>query len=351
MGFVEELRQQMAGDLNIYQFEQEDEKDYIDRLLFSGIGQWIQHSGLDSDLNDSELYRRKGVSKKYITIKNREIVTSFVSIYPSFINYYKDLSIQDFIMKIRSSYEQAGYFIPAGFSEYLIPAPIRKVKVNHNLYLVRNDYDAKNSRTVGLGQYATNVTSPDNCDLADFFKLPSIDALNWFSKYVQNLTWSKASNLGENTLFFDMRKNKSNYQCWGERFPVDCDVTLYKTNDWDYGFASKRDGKHVGIAIPEYLIGIVNSESERFFNNDVRRFMFGLKALYKNPVRAKITMCRQYSELKLFNKLPERENIALKFLGWRKSNFMNEYNYCIPNDLLDSVKSVLENLSIEIEVN
>lgn len=351
MKFVEELKQQMAHDLNLYQFENENEKDYLDRLLFSGIGQWIQHSVLDSDLNDSELYRRKGVSKKYVNRKNCEIVMGFISFYPSFINYYKDLSIQDFIMMIRSSYEQAGYFVPTGFSEYLIPAPIRKIKVNHNLYLVRNDYDAKNSRTVGLGQYAINVNITDNLDLADFFKLPSIDAMNWVEKYVQNLNWSKACKLGENTLFFDMRKNKSNYECWGERFPVDCDVTLYKTNDWDYGFVSKRNGIHVGIAIPEYLIGYENSESERFFNNDVRRFMFGLKALYKNPVRAKITMCSQYTELKFFNKLPERENIALKFLGWRKSNFMNEYNYCIPNDLLDSVKSILKNLSIEIEVN
>lgn len=351
MGFVEELRQQMAHDLKIYQYENETEKDYLDRLLFSGIGQWIQHSVLDSDLNDSELYRRKGVSKKYITRKTCEIAMGFVSIYPSFINYYKDIPIQDFIMKIRSSYEQAGYFVPTGFSEFIIPAPMRKAKVNDNLYLVRNDYDANNSRMVGLGQYATNVTITDNLDLVDFFKLSSIDAVDWFSRYVQNLNWTKSAVLGGNTSFFDMRKNRSNYECWGEIFPVECDVTLYKTNDWDYGFAKKRNGKYVGIAIPEHLIGSGHSESEMLFNNDVRRFMFGLKALYKNPARSRITIYRQYSELVLFNKLPERENIALKFLGWRKSNFMNDYNYCIPNDLLDSVKSVLKNLSIEIEVN
>lgn len=348
MDLKSEMIKTMSDDLNIYQFKNELEEEYLNRLIYSAIGLWMQYSILDHDLNDCELYSKRGVSKAYLTRKINKIVMEYISIFPSFADFISDLQIAKFVAKIRTYYEQAGYFVPFGFSEFIIPASIQKAKVNATCLIVRNDFDIENAKSVGLGLFVENKMMNENNTISELFYLPKINAQNWTVEFIENINWANAAKLGEGTQYFDMKRDKSNHECWIEKYPDDCEVTLYKTNDWDYGFSKIYNNKHVGVAIPNFLIGNENTESEKLFNNDVRRFMYGLKAMKNNHTKAIIKSNEDYSELILFNGLPERERITLQFLGWHKKSFLDEYHYIIPMDLLVTVKKILENLSMNI---
>lgn len=376
MGLEAELIQQMASDLNIYPYKDEKEEAYWNRLLFSGIGLWILYTALDINVNDTELYKMKGVSKSYITRKVSKIVTEYIALFPSFKPYITEKPQRAFkktskeikevvqadliknenkleinlVPKLREYYEQAGFLVSIGFGEFLTLAETKTAEINNTWQIIRNDFGIKKIRMVGLGMYAKSQLPTEKVHrVHQIFYLQKLTAQDWTAKNIEALNWKKASKLSENAQYFDPNRRKNNSDCWIDTYPKNCDITLYKINDWDYGFAKKVDNRYIGIYIPDYLIGVGNVESAKLYNNDVRRFMNGLKALNNNPINAYAKKKEGYWELKLNSALPERERIALQFLGWHQNLFMDEYHYIIPTDLFSTVKEILGNLSIIIE--
>lgn len=354
MTISNELRDQIKMDLKIFPFENEVENDYTNRLIFSAIGKWFLYISHDCDLNDNQLYKISGVSKKYITKRCKEILNGFISIYPTFVNFIQvenktnEESKNDFIRRIRGCFEQVGYYLPGTTTEYLTLALPRTFQIDKNWALIRNNFELKNTRVVGLGTFSNDGVCEDLEKINQIFYLPKITALEWTQQYIEQLDWRDAGTLGENTLYFNMNLNSSNYKCWDDTFPKESEVTLYKTNNFDYGFAKKGNQRIIGIKIPDYLIGNSNNQSENLFNKDVRRFMYGLRSMFDNSAKAKIKEHKNFSEVILYNKLPERENIALKFFSWQK-HYKNELIYKVPNDFIGHVKEILENVSIATE--
>lgn len=347
MDLKNDLIQQISSDLKISKFNDEEQNDYLNRLIYSAIAVWmIQSTG---DKSFKENYNRTGVSKSYLTRKVSTIVSEYISIFPSFRNFLDGLTEVEFVAQLREIYEKAGYIVPVGFDEFVISSSAKTARVNNNWLLIRNSLKSEEIKTIGLGTFFENHSENEFCSIEELFYMPKLDAHKWTIEYIKNLKWIDASRLGEETQFFDAKKVKSFSECWAEQFPNYCEVTLYKTNNWDYGFAKKINANIVGMKIPEWLIGQGNNESEKLFDNDVRRFMYGLKSINNNKAKSIAHKKADYFELKLFNGLPTRELTVLQFLGWRKKGFLDEYNYIIPYELFDSVKKLLEKLSIVIE--
>jgi hypothetical protein len=348
MSLKNDLLYQIAKDLKIEKFRGEEQDEYTNRLVYSAIGCWLIHSLQDKDFMDN--YNKKGISKSYLTRKISKVVSEYVDIFPSFRTFLDGLSETDFVVSLRENFERAGYIVHAGFDEYILTSPQKVAKLSNNCFLLRNDFENTNFKTIGLASFAKDSNNSEVCNLDELFYLIKMDALNWTKKYIESLRWSNAEKLSDETQFFNAKSIKNFSECWESIFPEDNEITLYKTNDWDYGFVKNTNAGKVGIKIPEWLIGQGTNESEKLFDNDVRRFMYGLKAMNNNRVKVLTFKKTECVEIKLFNALPTREGTVLQFLGWKKRSYLNDYNYIIPNEMVDTMRKLLEHLSIIMEV-
>lgn len=347
MSLKDNLINIMSNQLRIYKFKDESKESFINRLLFSAIGLWMIQSTLDKSYIEN--HNRVGVSKSYLTRKISKLVDEYISMFPMFSIYLDELSTIEFVAKIREEYEKSGYIVPTGFDEFIIMSPKKIARVDDEYIIMRNHIGVANTKAIGLGLFKKLVSNNEIQDLIQLLYIPKINAQEWTSNYIKRLRWGNASKLGDETWYFEAESKYNFYRCWTNKYPEKESIALYKTNDWDYGFAKIQDDKVIGIKIPDWLIGQGNNESEKLFDNDVRRFMYGLKSLYNNNAKALLIKKTDHYYLRLFNALPTREKTALQFLGWRSEKYMDGFNYIIPNETFGVVKTLLLNLSIEME--
>lgn len=349
MGMKSDLVKQMGEDLQIYKFVDETEIEYLNRLIYSAIAVWMLH--ILRDIKFEENYNKVGVSKKYITKKTSKIIAEYSVMFPTFKSFIDKLTEVEVARILRENYEFAGHIVSVGFDEYVVASSVKEFRVTNMFKLIRNNFDISQSKVVGLGVFTENYTEDELHCIDDIFYIPKLDAETWTVECIKKLKWSNATRLGENIQFFNPNSTRPFGECWEDRFPQNIEITLYKTNNWDYGFVRKDNLNYIGIKIPEWLIGTENNVCENLFDNDVRRFMYGLKAIHKNNAKVILGEKIDHFELKLLNALPLREFIALKFFSWNKNCFSDKcnYDYVIPCDFIEPVKYLLNKLSIITE--
>lgn len=349
MSYKEELLQQIANNLNIHKFSCEDEKSYTSRILYSAVANWIFTSAHDISFEENYKKEKEGVSKSYITRRVSKIVDEYQELFPAFGEYLNGREPAKVVSKMRETIERAGFLIPTGFDEFVSMPSLKKMKVSDEFYLMRGLCKANEVLAIGLGLYSESDTYEDSVSMKELFYIPEIDAKTWTKEYIDTINWGNSSLLSNAIEFFDPKSKNIFYGCWKDAFPNDVEVTIYKKNKWDYGFAKKTPDEIRGVQIPDYLIGIQGTEADNLFDNDVRRFMYGLKDLYNNNAKSSIVIEKDVCILRLYNALPERELTVLQFMGWHKQDIGNDYHYYISLELLPLLKELLTNLNIILE--
>jgi len=341
------LLNEISNYFGLWRYVDETEESFVNRLLYSAVGETL----LVSALKKSPLQPIEGVSKTYITLKNSKYLESLWMTYPSFKNYFGDTSASEVIKNIRLYYELAGILRPSDFGEFVGLAPPLFSKLGNDFYYSRNNLSSNHRTATGLGFYET-IESPkqEHVSIDKLFDLNEMNAHEWTRKYIRKLNWQNASQLDLSTgiQFFNPKLNKSLSNCWGNEYPKNVEVTLYKINDFDYGFAKKNDEKVLGTYIPSFYITAKNP-SNNMLGGEVRRFMYGLKSMYGNKMKALFEKHMDYTNIKLFSKLPIRETMLLKMCGWPVGKYDNEFEYLVPNELVTVCKHVIENLSISCD--
>lgn len=338
------LLKEISNYLSIHRYVVESEESFTNRLLYSAVGETI----LVSTLKKSSMQPIEGVSKTYINLKNSKYLESLWIIFPSFRDYFGDTSSSEVIKKLRLDYELAGVLRPSNFGEFLELAPVVFSKIGPNFYYSRNNLSSKQRIASGLGFYEKMESiNQDYVSMGKSFDLNEMNAHEWTRKYVQKLNWQNAGQINMDTgiQFFNPKLNKSLSNCWSNEFPKNVEITLYKKNDFDYGFAKVADEKFVGIYIPSFYINASNP-SNNMLGGEVRRFMYGLKSIHENKAKALLETRENYTKIKLFSKLPVRETMVIRMCGWPVKNYDNYFEYLVPNDLVTVCKQVIENLAI-----
>lgn len=349
MSYKEELLHQIANNLNIHKFTCEDEKSYTSRILYSAVANWIFTSAHDVSFEENYKKEKEGVSKSYITRRVSKIIDEYQELFPAFREYLDGREPAEVVSEMRKIIEKAGFLIPTGFDEFVSLPPLKRMKVSDDFYLMRGLCKANEVLAIGLGLYSKGFTYEDSISMKELFYIPEIDAKTWTKEYIDRIHWGNGSKLSNTTKFFDPKSKNPFYDCWKDTFPNEVEVTIYKKNDWDYGFAKKTTDEICGVQIPEYLIGTQGTGADNMFDKDVRRFMYGLKDLYNNNAKSRIIIKKDVCIFKLYNALPERELTVLQFMGWHKQDIGNDYHYYISLELLPLLKELLTNLNIILE--
>ena len=300
MGNTEyKLLNEISNYFDLRRYADESEESFVNRLLYSAVGETL----LVSTLKKSPQQPIEGVSKTYITLRNSKYLESLWMAFPSFKNYFGDTSASDVIKNIRLYYELAGVLRPSDFGEFVELAPPLFSKIEPNLTYSRNNLNSKLRTASGLGFYEKMRSQKYKyVSMAKLFDLNEIDAHEWTRKYIRKINWQNAGQLDLNTgvQFFNPNLSKSLSSCWNNEYPKNVEVTLYKKNDFDYGFAKKNDEKVLGAYIPSFYITASNP-SDNMLGGEVRRFMYGLKSMHGNKAKALIERRQNYTNIKLFS--------------------------------------------------
>ncbi len=334
MNNAQEVFSRISLDLDIVKYSCESEISYFTRLIYSAVGCWVLYcTGDKSVTEDTSIH---GVSKSYINRRCSKILNDFLEICPQAKNWFFTGNITDcpdVIRYIREIYEYMGYLVSAGLDLSLTLPKYKKVAIEDGLVLYRGN--AKVSRMIGLGTYepVKEAKKEDTADLFDMFLIPRKRADIFLHDYLNKVNWA-ADSILECTQFYDY----ANADNWVDRWAQD-KITIYKRGYADYGFAKLSNGQFHFCQFPDYIIR----------EKEYRRFILGLKRIKGTNAKARLRKYPDMAVLTLNSRLPKKELVLLRLLSWPVKNIQDMYNYYVPTEVINMIKSILENLCIEVE--
>ena len=327
---MNKLIQHIAQDLNIPMFTGETEENFFNRILYSALGVWC--------LNLAERKSSVGynANKTFLTRELNKLSALYKQLFPQFENYVADTDIGLFI---RTIYEELGVLI---FDNDIIQTAKygRGVCVQNDiLYFGLPEHIL---RVDGLGIISDSAIYKANMN--EILIRDSISPKQLIQKLFDPLTfdeWNKDTVLE----FFDPL-SKSNISSSWKR---ECKVK--------YTFARNPDtNDHYRVICDEdyqvqlYALDNSTDNSQNLTGFEYRRKYYALMYYYSSPFKVFIRhIDDEYSCIKLYGKLPNRESYFLLFISWPIKSVENPMEFIVRNEYLSILKNLFNNLGIEIQ--
>ena len=332
------LIKKISDDINVYSYNEENNKEYIARLLYSAISIHIRLCILDKEVLDKKVFK----SKKYLLSKGEELLEKFLLVFPEVRKwFYNENNKESPIVTIRDRLARSGDIISVGFNtDFGIPKS-SFVNISSNSKLIRGIGNVNLFNIAGLLFIDRNKGNCNNIDFKEINKFFNYDMERLENVYVTYLNNPMNEIKESNQLkVFNKYGNKCLSNCWSDVINLkDNDITIYKYNDFDYGFIKKKDSRLFISSISKYDIDRL----------EVRRYMLNLKSECANPSIAYVNkVSKGYVQLKLTNKLPAIEESILLGLGWPKSNISDVTNLLFKIEVWDYIKLILTSLKIRM---
>lgn len=341
------LHIRMANDMGISPYTGEDENATKSRISYSAIGEWIKASAYDTDVKEdsSNIMDEIGATKNHITRKCGKILAAYLDIYPDLKNWYYPTSVDETfnpVTEIRNRQLAAGVLV-SGLENSLQFPQEKCTMIAENLYLYRGDTFYTKSQVIGLGNY---ICTPGNVpvrSVEDMYLIPSISAKDYVEQYIKKV-WSKfvkSENHPDTRKYFDYFSPFAFSKSWISSYPKSGKLTIYKDNESDYGLARIDTGELYTLTFPQAVIE----------TQDVRRFIYGIRKIEKNPAQATIKDMGSMIQIILPSYLPDLEQNLLYMLAWPNRNIMDRIEYISEKAVLPAIKRLLENLNITVRIN
>ena len=332
------LIKKISDDINVYSYNKENNTEYIARLLYSAISIHLRVCILNKEVLDKKVFK----SKKYLLFKGEELLETFLLVFPEVREwFYNENNKESPIVTIRDRLERSGDIVSVGFNMDLGIPKSNFVAISSNSKLMRGISNINVFDVAGLLFIDRNKEEYNNIDFKEINKFFNYDMERLENVYFTYLN-KPMNEIKENNQLkvFDKYGKKSLSNSWIDVINLkDDDITIYKYNDFDYGFIKKKNSRLFLSSISKYDI-------ERL---EVRRYMLNLKSECGNPSIAYVNKVgKGYVQLKLTNKLPTIEESILLGLGWPKNNINDVTNFVFRREVWDYIKLILTNLKIRM---
>lgn len=328
------LIQQISRDTNIKKYKNESEESFISRLIYSVISFNIRLSVLDKRPFEVEEFK----SKKYILQKGEEYLKSFTNIYPQ-INKWFMCEEKSPIVLIRDRLEDIGELVPVGFDTDLGVPNFQSVNISNEYKVFRGIYKAKRLEFSGVTQLESHFKQEFDISQVNEFYNYNVELIRCrYVKYLKS-NMKKIESIGHMEIFNKYGVGNL-YNSWGEKINLnEGDVTIYKYNDFDYGFITKKNSDYFGISINNYDIE----------NYEVRRYLLWLRDDCNNNVIAyKRKIDSGYVLLNLTCGLPKKELNIFYGLGWPYKSISDDKSFIFKIEVWDYIEAILSELKIKV---
>ncbi|MDD2285034.1 MAG: hypothetical protein PHQ11_06515 [Paludibacter sp.] len=342
------LSKVMAEDMGIINYISELGDDSNNYILYSGVGEWIKTSTSDINYLDTpdegeEIKAR--ASKHHITLKCQKILKLYLDIYPNAVDWFYPSSNggskKNPIVEIRNRLVKSGHLVSSIENTYQYP-PLKCTKIMLNLYLYRGYIGKMPDHVIGLGSYVNGNNGIPEVDIMDMYRLPIEYADRYVEIYLKEIknSFNKCDFLPPTRKYFNPYSPGPIYKSWVDTYNPNVKVTVYSDSNVDYGLIKEEDGAYYTTAFP----------SEMIKQHEVRRFIYGLWALYRNQARAQIHKSGSMFTVKLPSFLPSRELNIMYMLAWPKRNIMDQIEFIAPLSILPIVENTLEHLCMKMVI-
>jgi len=337
----------IAQGLGITRFFREDENAYIARILYSAISEWTKTTVLDRSLEiESEFQdpRYTQYTRHHVTRKCNIILSTYLDLYPNVRGWFYPLEKQGIqpIKIIQERLEFSGHLVSGPDNTIQLP-PDRYAKITKDLYMLRGASFGREGKSYGLGWYIDGISTPDIYPIEELFLIPRIDARTTvleFSKLARS-EYTPNATISDARRYFDPISKRIFSESWEESLRYPWETTVYRNNRDDYGFAKQENGMIYTHAFPDHIIKL----------QEVRRFMYGLRYLNRNPEQAIITTYKDAIKIKLHSALPGREEMLFYMVAWPSRDILDRTEFITSPKFLPIITKVLKNLNIQVIQN
>ncbi len=333
----------IADDLKIFPIKKESEGSFQARVIYSAMAQHIKAAS-----NDASIYEpitSEGASIVHTKKRGKDILEQLILCSPSCKNWFdlKNNNYDSIIETIYSRLVITGELLK-NRDRYNVSAAIKRFIINDRVCYYRGIATTfSNKKASGLSLIEnTTVSSEDNSSIKEILPNSFEKADKYWKEYINHISFEKIYSIDDLELFDAKMKSSTLYNCFKcvDSIPKGISLARKKLYEFDYCYYIV---KRVGDTVYYHSVEDYYKETNEHF-----RFRYALRYLHDNPVKAGFNLCGDMVKLHLNTKLPNSEMAFLSLISWPERNINDDVFFIFSTVYWDIIKSILENLHIEL---
>lgn len=325
---VNDIVRAMRDDMKIFPYSEESDCQYIGRLIYSALSQWLRVATQD------ELYGENiSKSKRYIFNRGVELLNNFTEAIPEASKYFLspegNFEVEDVIRNIREKMLTSGELIEVGKQKNVtIPIYSEVVCASGFRRIVGIDNNPRDCVYCGITRICKNEEKMYVGDLIE-----SEETLEFLAWIYKKAMWTKCSDLSGYEIFNPM-STKVPYQSWSDR--------ANRSLEWHLGRVRTIEG---------YEYWLLKLNREEWFQapfpsvlheyKEERRVILALRKKCNNEMNAMFEYKGNDTILYLYCGLPLKEESILETFCWPQVRYNDKYKYVMPTIVWDGIRNIL----------
>lgn len=333
---ADEMIGAMATDLNVRQFANESNSQFINRLLYSAMACWIKAAALDRSVSfhpDAD----QGIGRRHIFERCDSILAGMLQRFPVSKPWFEtDPGNERAVQLLRSRLIRHGDLLNVGFQTKLTLAPQMVTPLAPGLECGKGHILDSSFSYSGIAMIRKRQTE------CRFEEDDRVDSFEWLKNYIKSAWWKPAGLLEDVEYFNPLRKVRSNYGCWQDVPPAPVEGIVF--------------ARHTANLLPSEYLLIKPGENTKLHRIDsflretgeYRRFQFALRKAVGNNLAADTKIYGDHIQLKLRFHLPEQENRLLESFAWPCCSVSDKLEWNMVPSIWPYIQIYLEKLGIVV---
>ena len=322
--------------MGIFKYENESERQYCNRVLYSAMASWIKAVALDQPVT-SEQMDNPGVSRRHISDKCTAILNEVLKRFPESKLWFESEKTQESpIAFLLSRLLRHGDILQVGFETNLILA-------GRNETILSDRIKCRKGEVLSEGTFYSGIAMLQKVQKSEVFEPEAVkEAAVWFEDYIKSAWW-KETEIDDNVQYFNAcKRTKNNHLCWQTERPEPVKGvwlirrTIYK-NGYEYFLIRKDEGlyKH---QIDSFLQEM----------GEHRRFMIAMRYMADNAVPVQAERYSDHISLNLRIHLPQKESTLLETYAWPHNAATDRLEWDMDEAVWRFIKPHLYNLGLKL---
>lgn len=329
----------MQQDMRIKRYDGEPQANYVGRIIYSALCQWMRYVVLDET---TQRHDRK--SKAYVLARMKELLSIMSEAFPVSKRWlYKDLSnpidCDELVRILRDKMLAAGELIEVDDTRNIgLPMYTKRLCADGYVRIFGLSEETFKPEHVGVTRI---IRREGNCE--NRILIEKVDIDEYLAWIYAGAIWNECHNF-ESFDFFNSYSRKPPYQSWTNSFTNSDDkmlarMTLYKGMH-EYHLIKKEHDKYWNAPITTVLAEW----------KEERRVLLALRKRVGNMMQATYVKKENVYILNLYCGLPLREQGVIDTYCWPLNSMDDKYNYVVPEFVWEDIKSVIiDNLGIDLK--
>lgn len=339
---IEELKRQMASDLNIFRYENELAKEYNQRLIYSGLASWVRTLICGNSISDlSGNVDKKFPDIMYVQSNLTKIAEAFLKSFGVDDTWIEEEDGQNKESLLAGEIIQGMIYlneIAEINSRQLAPVPIKNYSYRGWTHLYGIDTFNRKYMSLGLSQW----TDKEIEGAEEKKRIICIKGKDYIEHIITCFEWNDANLQGEYELF----KVGSEHQYSKSWIPFD----NQKLNDGLYLLRDAHNFEPGYTLLRKDRSKLSTSSLDPWYaeSREVYRIMYALNLFNGTPAKFRIKDMGDYFVLFYPSRLPEEENKLFFSLSWPYSNFKAKFTRVFPKQVMGLVIGEIESIGAYI---